>query len=622
MVKESKFKDMSILTKKYLVKDTGKTNGEHTLTVIATDSSEDRDHERFNTESLLIPVKGSALVKVTDLKGDEDLDIQAFINHDRDVRSQIGSVQSTQIVDGQLQMVIRLLADDPDADKVYKLAAGGHLGNNVSVTYDMDNAKEINGEYMGATLLEVSIVWRGSNKNAQVLSIKSDKEEKMPVKTKTPEEVQQALESAQQSLSQASDAVDAALAANQSDGDNQPQDNKPTDGENQGTDEPAKDADADTEKTADNAEADKSEVNVKKEAIMPKTKDAKILAKSAGKSTVKPVAETNSGKAWLGTDEAVKSYYGLIKTSASENEFKKAWNAELAAKGITGDDVVPDAVANVYFDVIQKHSGIISAFDQISDKAFAGHAVEINGKARGHKKGEKKTADDVAHRVRRQYAHMLYQRLDLDAIDVYNSPEVANRALRQQLEIMLRDIERASVIGDPVDVDAKDATLIGNEGIWPIKKDTADDADVYGKLVADHYTPVAGEAFDDKVTKAKALLDENSPARIIAVIKKSTETALLTARDKNGRKLVENGDLAAYLNVDEVFAPKWMDEDADNDAYLFLEKGYVLFGQPTPTQKPGFDYDYNRNISLLEMPKGGTLDGSKVAVAIRSRKGE
>lgn len=623
MVKESKFKDMSILTKKYLVKDTGKTNGEHTLTVVATDSSTDRDHERFNTESMMIPIKGGNPVKVTELKGDEALDIQAFINHDRDVRQQIGSVKSAAIVDGQLQMVIRLLADDSDADKVYKLASGGHLGNQVSVTYDMENAQEVNGEYLGAMPLEVSVVWRGSNKSARVLSVKSDKEEEMPIKSKTPEEVQEALESAQQSLSQASDAVNAALAANQSDDGDKPQDDKPTDGDSQNTgDEAAKNAEADSEKAEPTADTTaESEVKQYKEEDMPtKDKDAKILAKSAGTPAAKPMANEANGKAWLKTDEAVKAYYIAQKESATEAEFKKAWKAQLEAKGITGDEVLPDTIANIYFDVLQKSSGLLSTIDQISDKAFAGHAVEINGKARGHKKGEKKTVDDVAHRTRRMFVHMMYQRLDLDAIDVYNSPEVANRALRQQLEILNRDIERATFIGDPANVDPKDATLVGNDGIWPIKKDTADNADAYGKLVAGHYTPVAGEAFDDKVTKAKTLLDEYSPARVIAVIKKSVETELLTARDKNGRKLVENGDLAKYLGVDMVFAPKWMDEDDENDAYLYLEKGYVLFGQPTPTQKPGFDYDYNRSISLLEMPKGGTLDGAKVAVAIRAEQ--
>lgn len=319
---------MSKLTSSLQVKSASESNDEHFLTVIATDASTDRDGEQYETNSLLLPLKDGSTVRVDQLKGDETLDIQAFLNHERDVaKALIGSVSSASLTsDGQLEMVIRLSSVD-EAQRVYTLAKEGHLGNNISVTFDMSAADMFEDKFIGATVLEVSVVWRGSNKNARVLAVKSDKggEEMPKIETKTPEEVEAALNQAKEALEAANAAVTAAQSANSEEADDQGGD-EATDGD-VAAEKKANDNDAEAEKTeAKTVDDEEKEEEVKEVQHEVAAKQAEM----GSKETVKAVTTTKTAV----NERAVKAklfQYAKLKSS------RNAYGADKIAKELFDD---------------------------------------------------------------------------------------------------------------------------------------------------------------------------------------------------------------------------------------------------------------------------------------------
>lgn len=327
---------MSKFTSSLQVKSTETSNDEHFLTVIATDASTDRDGEKYDTESLLLPLKDGSTVRVDQLKGDEMLDIQAFLNHERDVaKSLIGSVSSASLTaDKKLEMVIRLSSIE-EAQRVYTLANEGHLGNNISVTFDMSAADMFEDKFVGATVLEVSVVWRGSNKNARVLAVKSDKDEgeNMPeIETKTPEEVAAALSQAQEALSRASEAISAATAANSGDGDDV------VDGQGDGApvvEGSAKEAEGKTTETQEEVEKEKEEeVEVQKSIAAKQVQSTEKAVdtpkaissvkshvnEAAVKAKLFQYAKLKSNRDRYGADQIAKSLFGDSATKSFLSE--------------------------------------------------------------------------------------------------------------------------------------------------------------------------------------------------------------------------------------------------------------------------------------------------------------
>lgn len=602
---------MDKITKLLSVKSADQSNGEHTLTVIATDSSTDRDGERYDTASLLLPLKDGTSVRADQLKGDEDLDIQAFVNHDRDVsKSLIGSVSSAQLTDAGLQLVIRL-SQVEEAQRVYTLASEKHLGNNISVTFDMSDADMIEDKFVGASVLEVSVVWRGSNKNARVLAVKERKDME---KKKTPEEVAEALGQAKDALAQANDAVTAALAANSGEeaGDEES-------GEHQENEVPAEKA-AEGETTPP-----ETVVEEKEEETVEKSVQKSIAAKQAKESagtTAKAVTTSNTSN-YLDSMEAVKDYFQNIAEHRSNVAVAvKSWSQKLEEKGITGDAFLPSEISQIFITNFEKPTGILGTVKQLAVKTFVVNALTGTGdtaRAAGHKKGDAKREQALVNKRRQLFAKMLYKKLSLDAIDLWNTPELALQRTAELATQLVNEIERAIVIGDgrsaPSGGAADYRVFVDGEGIFSIKADAAAAGGTFGALVASTYTPTEADTnLYDKILGAVSLI--KAEGQRVLVVKASAIADMYRAK-ANGNYLIQPGaDLANVFGVSKVFTPSWMDEDEDNDAYIYTDGGYTLIGDKTPTQRTDFDTTYNKDVLLLEVPKAGSLSAYKAAVAI------
>lgn len=144
--------------------------GEKWVRAVVSATTLDRDHDIVDNASLRLPLKNNkGTVKAKSLTGNEELDIPFLVDHNFSVENVIGSARSAKMnAQGELEMVFGLSSVDK-AQKMYTLLKEGHLNNAFSITfhdYDLNN-----GVMYDAEVLEVSLVWRGSNPDARLLEV-------------------------------------------------------------------------------------------------------------------------------------------------------------------------------------------------------------------------------------------------------------------------------------------------------------------------------------------------------------------------------------------------------------------------------------------------------------------
>ena len=325
--------------------------------------------------------------------------------------------------------------------------------------------------------------------------------------------------------------------------------------------------------------------------------------------------------------EAKKARYNAIRDAlkASNFKFDQKFNQALETKDAVTGLGTPLNITNMFTEAMEHNDGILSYIYHIGgtngrglrNNALAGTA-DYGNEAAGFKKGDTKQDEAIVNTIRVAYDKMIYKKLSLDAMEIYENPELLEFRSRELLDQILLSIERAIFIGDgrtaPAgsnpDLRMFDSTT--NTGLFPIAADCAAQSG-YGTLVASSYTVNAGDNLYDGVVGARQWI--RSEGEQILVVKPTVLTGAFQAKVGN-RYLIEPGATAEDIfRVARVFSPMWM-EYADDDAYLLVRNGYTTTGERSPRVYPFFDVSTNENILLNEMPIGGTLTKYKSAAAI------
>lgn len=354
------------------------------------------------------------------------------------------------------------------------------------------------------------------------------------------------------------------------------------------------------------------------------TKDMKTMPTVVVKDAVKQetaVAQTD----WLYTQEARQKFADVLRAHGSmDSAFNAAWRAEAAKHtsldGITGLPI-PANVEQMFEVALEKSDGIISHFRNINTKSFRVNllnAVDDDaGRAAGFKKGDTKSNQELADTYRDILNIMVYKKLDLDAMEVYENPELIEIRAQELVDAIIVEIERAAIIGDgrtqPGSGDPDRRMFNSPRGFYSIKADAAA-VSGFGSLVASTITAEAGDNLYDTVVKARGQIRAEGGQYIVA--KASAITALLTAK-ANGQYLIAPGSrIEDFLNVERVYTPAWMENDDENDAYLIVDGAYAMIGENGIRTRADFNTDTNQDVLLAETPRGGSLARYKSAVAI------
>lgn len=351
------------------------------------------------------------------------------------------------------------------------------------------------------------------------------------------------------------------------------------------------------------------------------TRDRKVTNERSMNVTKDTVAEAkNLRKAAI--KDALKASNGHFN-SAFESAYADAVKSNDAITGIS----TPVNITQIWTEALEKSDGILAYFNHVNTRGLRNNALssdeEYGNLAQGHKKGDTKLDEALTNTIRVGYTKMVYKRLALDALEIYENPELLDFRAAELVDQIIASKERAAVIGDGrtysgsgPDYRMFDSTT--NTGFFPIAADCAA-ASGYGTLVASTYAVAAGDNLYDGVVGAREFI--RSTGAQILIVKPSVLTAAFQAKVGN-RYLIEPGASAEDIfRVDRVFNPLWMNY-SDADAYLLVRDGYTTYGEQGVRVHPFFDVSNNQDILLDETPSGGMLTRYKSACAITGLSAE
>lgn len=374
--------------------------------------------------------------------------------------------------------------------------------------------------------------------------------------------------------------------------------------------------------------ADRFTTDVPEDETQPTARDSKEEAeeveapKEESKDTLRMPHITIVQK-----QDSVKQEYGTADKKADAKQ--KLTDAIKASKG-QFDTKFNDAISGLadplnvevmFTEAMEKSDGIISFFNHVNAKGLSNNVLAgtdgEGGRAKGHKKGDTKADQDLTNTIRNVYCKMVYKKLSLDAMEVYENPELVEFRARELVENIIKEIERAAIIGDgrtaPSGSNPDYRMFDGvSRGFFSVKADAAA-ASGYGSLVASTYTtPTGGNLYDAVVGARGQIMTEGRQALIV---KPSVMTAAFQAKVGSDYLIAPGSNAEDIFRVARVFAPQWMENDT-NDAYLIVDGAYTTVGETQVRVKPFFDVSTNQDVLLDETPRGGTLTKYKSAVAI------
>lgn len=570
--------------------------GERVVTFVASSCNVDREGETVVVDSLRLPLRAGGYVRAGEIPagGIDLVDIPLMLNHSFDVTDVIGSVRRAFYENGELIFEAGI-ATTTKAQEILTLIEGGHLGNAFSLTMADYDYNFDTGAISNAEVLEVSVVYRGANREARVLSVKGIKEKGEEVEKVEKQNDIHGLANG--------DGVD------HSD-------------EVKATEVVVEVVEA--EKVEDNAEPVKESEEEKTEEVKEEKKEDEEMDKNiatdgvASKSA--PVQAVNSGD-YLKSSKALVDFKNIVTKyhRGSNDQIMREWQNNLSSKAITGDAILPAAIENIFFKAWVDNDGILGTFRFLGVKNGAVYAGSSSDTAKGHKKGETK-ADQTVNFIRRDLkALAVYKKLPIDLQDLFD--DETGQLLAFRVEELAARIANAIAVGAILNKGAgNDATLQDIRGLYPMADDVKATSG-FGQYVATKLEAEAGEgAYEMAVRALASVKDANGTgAGKILVVPEGFTAKLRLQKDSGGRLLLPIGaNIAEILGAKAIFEMPELKPSAagDIEVIAYLDQSYILVGEATGNTRTDFDLNTNTDVMLQERFVGGSAQGYKTVAAV------
>lgn len=546
-------------------------NEERRIRFVASSVNEDRHYEKVDVASLRLPLKQGGEIRAGAIptEGVNDLvDIPLILNHSGDVRDTIGSVRSAFYENGELIFEAGISKREI-AQEMLLLLEEGHLSNAFSITMSDFDYNFESETISNAEIIEVSLVFRGANREARLLAVKSLKGDEMSQEKETPEVLKK----------EATTTVYPEIVAD---------------------DEP------EVEQAKNSTENNNS--NEEKEEEMNKE-----IAKDAISAMPSQVSKATTD--YLNTKGAVVDFANALQDNAgaSAEDFKKAWAAKVASKGITNvEQLLPGALVSAISDGIEKAGTIWNVVNKTGLTVRRIDAETAGARAQGHKRGTTKKEMSLTFTDRVIRAGFIYDYITLNKEDIRENQDtgaLVKFVLETLPKRIITEIERAIVLGDGRTASGDDVI----ESFVSILKDAQTGT------FATEYTPAKDEPLYKSIIKAAAQIEAEGP--IYAVLSKSAKADLKLSETKNGALVLPlGGDLAGTFELKEIFTPSWFNKTnaADYQAVLFVGDAYETVGDNSIEAFTNFSLSQNKQEYLQEIYAGGALTKVKAGVAIKN----
>lgn len=586
--------------KQKIVSVTGKlstksVDGERRIVFVASSNNEDRHYEHVDVASLRLPLKGGGDITVSSIPSEgvsEVIDIPLMLNHSGDVRDVIGSIRAAYFSNNELTFEAGISKREI-AQEMLTLLEEGHLSNAFSITM-IDYDYNIDSETISkAEVIEVSLVYRGSNKEARLLAIKSLLGDEMKTKQNDNfgdangdgKDHTVAPESPEVETSETTEAPETA-------------DETPTDNSGEETT---------NESEGETQEAPETNNNEEKEETMNNKEIAKDAVVEKGAMPNQPASANN----YLKTKAALLDFKNIVLKNhrGSNEQIMREWNENLKSKGVTGDAIMPSQIENIFFKAWVDNPGILATFRTVGVKSAAVYAIGTSDTANGHKKGDAK-ADQSLTNVRRDLKGLgIYKKLPIDLQDLYD--DETGELLAFRVEELAARVANAIAVGALIGQGTGDkATLQGTRGLYPMLADI-NATSGYGSNVATKVTGETGEGSYELAVRAVGAVKDEKNAGKILVVPTGFTTELKLAKGSDGHLMFPAGsNFANLLDVKQIFE---IDELVGKDvkAIAYANQSYVLIGEPTATVRTDFDTNKNQDVMLTERYVGGSAQGYK-----------
>ena len=586
--------------------------------IIANSGLEMESGEVRDIENLYVMARNGKLIRIGDLKTNPDAQTEKYkvnlaTNHGHndevtgervvDVEDLIGDAKVWLDSDG-LHARVYFANNDPKADHAW--AVSDNASYSIGTEWYEDGyygaGQEIDG--LVGILREISMVDTGNDPRAYTLDHKTDSSQaqgsegeasdksnsKLNGDSKmNPEEKKDEL--TREEARRLHDVIDD-LTADIPEGEEEP------------TRRESKDSEENTSEGAENTEEKKEE----------KTDNKPAAKKDALHNTVLIVK-----------DRAVKQEKAVEKTvdkKAAVAKAIKASDGKFSAKFADGISGLADPlnIEQMFTNAIEKGDGILSYFRTANVKGITNNVLngvdDEGSRAKGFLKGDTKADQNLQNTIRTVYCKMVYKKLSLDALEVYENPELVSFRAQELVDSIVKEIERAAIAGDgrtaPDEGDPDYRMFDGtNRGFFSIKADATAESG-YGTFVADSYAMTADDNLYDAVVAARGKIMADGE-QILAVDPEML-TSALTAKVGSNYLIAPGASIEDTFRVARVFAPQWL--NGTGEAYLIARNAYTMIGEGNIRSRADFDTSTNQDILLDETPRGGMLTAYKGAVMI------
>lgn len=592
MTKEIKSKSIVVNDLKVKKND----NGEEKIVFVASSNRVDRSNETVDIKSLRLPLKGGGEISVGTMTSEglsDVIDIPLMLNHSRDVTDTIGSVKKAYLQNDELVFEASISSREI-AQEMLTLIKEEHLSNAFSITMSDFDYNFDTGVISNAEIIEVSLVYRGCNREARLLAVKSLMEGELMGDKEKQNDIHGLA---------TGDGVDhnpGTESAEQESVTNEPAD------ENQEVNEPEPENSEPSDSTENNDE--------KEEEKMKDEERKKIAMDGVAKKATQPVQKVVND--YLKSKEALVDFKNTILKfkRGSNEEIMQSWMENLKSKGVTGDSILPARIENIFFKAWEDNPGVLGTFRFIGVRSMAVYAMTTESTAQGHKKGDTKDRQTITS-VRRDLKCLgIYKMLELDLQDLYD--DETGELLAFRVEELASRVANAIVVGAIFGQGTGDkATKQGNRGLFPMISEISS-TDAFSKVVATKLAPVADETMYDKAVRVLGAVEDGENKGKVLITPKGFKTQLALARDKNGALLLPMGmKLEDMLGVTAIYELPEM-EGKDVSLIAYQNQSYVLNGEASATTRVDYDLNKNQDIMLLERYVAGSAQGYKTLAGI------
>lgn len=596
----------------------GKEAEERTITFVASSAEQDRHYEKVDTASLRLPLKGGGEIIAGDIKADgvDNVDIPLMLNHSFDVKDVIGSVRKAFFKDGELIFEAGISKRE-EAQEILQLIEEGHLDNAFSITMADFDYNQDSGEISNAEIIEVSVVFRGANKEARLLAVKSV--EGIELVERNEDGSFKAIVDGKEVTLKADESTEAEVEEATEEKAEEEEKSEP-EAEAENATETEGESVAEEEEKSEESEAETTEESTKEESEMDKEIAKEAIATPA-------VAVKATSENYL----ASKDYLNVFKKAIidtkgqSAGATKAVLKAHLASKGITGDAILPTEIASIFFKTWEDKGSILSTFRNINAPAAALYAFGGEGegiRAKGHKKGDQKAVQTVTSTRRDLKQKLVYKRQDYDLQDILD--DTTGELLRFRVEELgarvANEIALGAILGDgrtQPESGADYRVFDGTRGLWSMAADIAGNT-AYQNAVANAVTYSPTDNIFDKIKKTLAQVRAINGGRKVVVVEPGALSEFEITKTDSGTYLIAPGTSASALFPNTVIFEMDEMEGADYDVIAYAENGYALFST-NEMVRTAFDLDYNTDAMLVERSVAGSLYGNRVAAGYNAQ---